>query len=107
MKSAFIRMMAVAVLAASISAFASENPKAARDSSSGGTNAGTAVESNPSLTIDELLQKVDQLQAQVQQLEDKDKQNQRDQQMQQEDMNKKIHQQEKEWNNSLLGIYGG
>ena len=107
MKSAFIRMMAVAVFATSISAFASENPKAAKDTNSDSTNVGTAVESNASLTFDGLLQKVNQLQGELQQLEDKDKENQREQETKQKDLKRKIHEQEMEWNNSLLGIYGG
>ena len=104
MKSALIRMMAVAVFATSISAFAiSENPKAAKDKNSNSTNVGTAVESNVSLPLDGLLEKVDQLQGEVQQLKDKENQGEQAQ----EDTKRKIDQQEKEWNDSLLGIYGG
>ena len=55
MKNAFIRIMAVGVLTTSISAFAmSENAKASEDKNSGGTNVGTAMESNVSLALDEL-----------------------------------------------------
>jgi TolA-binding protein len=108
MKSAFIRMMAVAVFATSISAFAmSEDPKAAKDKNSDSANVGTAVESNVSATLDELLAKVDQLQGEVQQLQAKDKESQGEQETKQEDAKRKIDQQNKEWDHSLLGIYGG
>jgi uncharacterized protein HemX len=105
MKNAFIRIMAVGVLTTSISAFAmTQDAKAAEENkNSGGANVGTAVESNVSMTRDELLAKVDQLQGEVQQLEA----NQAEQKTRQDDMNKKIRQQEKEWEHSLLGIYGG
>jgi hypothetical protein len=97
MKSAFIQMMAVAVFATSMSAFAmSEKPKAAKDKNCDCTNVGTAMESN-----------VDQPQGELPQLAAKDKENQREQETKQEDTNKKIRQQEKEWNHSLMGIYGG
>jgi len=103
MKSALIRMMAVAVFAMSISAFAiSENPKTAKDKNPDSANVGT-VESNVSLTPDGLLEKLDQLQGEVQQLKDKENQGEQAQ----EDTKRKIDQQEKEWNDSLLGIYGG
>lgn len=108
MKNAFIRMMAVAVFATSISAFAmSENPKAAKDKNSDSTNVGTAVESNVSPTLDGVTERVDRLQGEVQRLEAKDKENQREQETKQEDTKTKIGQQGKEWNHSLLGIYGG
>ena len=108
MKNAFIRMMAVAVFATSISAFAmSEKAEPAKDKNYGSTNVGTAAESNVSVTLDQLLEKVDQLQGQVQQLNARDKENQREQETKQDETNKKIRQQEKEWDHSLLGIYGG
>ena len=107
MKSAFIRMMAVAVFATSISAFAmSENPKA-KDKNSDSAKVGAAAEANVSPTLDELVEKVDQLQAEVQQLESKDRENQEKQETNQDDATKKIRQQHKEWEHSLLGIYGG
>jgi TolA-binding protein len=104
MKNAFIRIMALGVLTTSISAFAmSQTPKAAEENkNSGVTNVGTVVESNVSMTSDELLGKVDQLHGEVQQLKD----NQAEQKTRQNDMNKTI-QQEKEWEHSLLGNYGG
>ncbi len=108
MKNAFIRIMAVVVFATSISAFAmSEKAGAAKDKNFGSTNVGTAAESNVSVTLDELLEKIDQLQAQVQQVNARENENQREQQTRQDDLNKKIRQQEKEWDHSLLGNYGG
>ncbi len=105
MKNAFIRIMAVGVLTTSISAFAmTQNAKAAEENkNSCGANVGTAVESNVSMTRDEFLAKVDQLHGEVQQLEV----NQAEQKNRQDDTNKKIRQQEKEWEHSLLGNYGG
>jgi hypothetical protein len=101
MKNAIIRTIAVAVFATSVSAFAiSNDAKAAEDKNSGGTNVGTAVESNVSLALDEL-------QGKVQQLEARDKESQADQKTRQDDTNKKIRQQDKEWDHSLLGNYGG
>jgi hypothetical protein len=101
MKNSLTRVMAVAVFATSISAFAmSENPKTTENKNSGGANVETAMESNVSPTLDGLLERIDQLQGEVQQLKAKDKENQND-------TNKNIHQQEKEWEHSLLGIYGG
>jgi TolA-binding protein len=104
MKNAFIRMMAVAVFTTSLSAFAqSDGAKAAKHDNPDGAKVGTAVESNVSVTPDELLGKVDQLQEEVQQL----KENQAEQRARQEDTTKEIRQQEKEWEHSLMGIYGG
>lgn len=100
MKNALIRMMAVAVVTTSISAFAMSNDaKAAENKNSNNTTVGTAVETNVSPALDGL-EKVDQLQGEVQQLEARDKENQ-------DDTNKKIRQQEKDWEHSLLGNYGG
>lgn len=107
MKNALIRIMAVAVFATSISAFAMSEKTEPKDKNYGSTNVGTAAESNVSVTLDELLEKIDQLQAQVQQLNAREKENQRQQETQQDEANKKIRQQEKEWDHSLLGIYGG
>jgi TolA-binding protein len=108
MKSAFIRMMAVAVFATSISVFAaSENPKPAKDNNSGSTSVGTAVGSNDTLTLETVLEKLNQLQAEVQQLNARDKEREREQQINQEDIDKMIEQQDKHWNDSLLGMYGG
>ena len=109
MKNAFIRIMAVGILTTSISAFAmTQNAKAAEENkNSGATNVGTAMESNVSMKLDELMAKVDQLHGELQQLETKDKDKQKEQNTRQDDTNKKIHQQEKEWEHSLLGIYGG
>lgn len=107
MKNALIRIMAVAVFATSISAFAMSEKAEPKDKNYGSTNVATAAESNVSVTLDELLEKIDQLQAQVQQLNAREKENQRQQETQQDETNKKIRQQEKEWDHSLLGIYGG
>ena len=108
MKSAFIRMMAVAAYATSISVFAtSENPKPAKDNNSGSTNVGTALGSNATLTLDTVLDKLNQLQAELQQVTAQEKERQREQQANQEDIDKMIEQQDKRWNDSLVGIYGG
>lgn len=108
MKSAFIRMMAVGVFATSISAFAmSGNAKAVNDKNSESASVGTAMESNVTPTLDAVLEQVNQLEAQVQQLQAKDKENQQEQQTNQENTKRKIDRQEKEWEHSLLGIYGG
>lgn len=104
MKTAFIRMIAVAVFTTSISALAqSEVAKATKNDNPGAANAGTAVESNVSPTLDGLLAKIDQLQAEVQQLEAKDKKNQEEQKTRQDEANEKIQQQDKEWEYSLRG----
>ena len=101
-------MMAAGVLATSISAFAmSENAEAVNDKSSGSANVGTAMESNVTPALDAVLEQVNQLEAQVQQLQAKDKENQREQQTNQENTKTKIDRQDKEWEHSLLGIYGG
>lgn len=103
MKTAFIRMIAVAVFITSISALAqSEVAKATKNDNPDAANAGTAV-ANVSPTLDELLAKIDQLQAEVQQLEAKDKKNQEEQKITQDEANKKIQQQDKEWEYSLRG----
>jgi TolA-binding protein len=108
MKPALIRMITVAVCATSMSAFAmAENAKSAKDKNSDSTNVETAVESNIPPTLDELLAKVDQLQLEVQQIEARDNENQGVQKTKQEETNKKIRQQDKEWEHSLMGIYGG
>jgi len=108
MKSALIRMMAVAMFATSISAFAaSENSKAAQDKKVDSTNVGTAGKSNATPTLDAVLEKLNKLQAEVEQLNARDKEREREQQINQEDMNKMMDQQDKRWNDSLVGIYGG
>jgi len=107
MKSVFIRMMAVAVLATSISAFAaSGNPKATNNNGDS-ANLATAVEWNATPTLDSVLEKLNQLQAEVEQLKAKDKEREREQQINQEDIDKMIKQQDQQWNDSLMGIYGG
>ena len=108
MKNTFIRMMTLAVFAASVSAFAaSENAGADKDNNSHSPNVGTAVESNGAPTLDTVLEKLNQLQSEVQQLTAREKERQREQQANQEDIDKMIEQQDKNWNDSLLGIYGG
>jgi len=107
MKRAFIRMMAVAVFATSISAFAaSANPKAANNNNGDSTYA-TRAESNSTPTLDSVIEKLNQLQAEVEQLKAKDQEREREQQTNQEDINKMIKQQDQQWNDSLMGIYGG
>jgi TolA-binding protein len=104
MKSAFIRMMAVALFAMPVSAFAmSSNAKTVEDKNSSSANFETAGEVNVALTLNELMGKVDLLQGQVQQLEIRDKENQKEQEARQDDTNKKIRQEEKEWEYSLKG----
>jgi TolA-binding protein len=108
MKTALIRMMLVGAFATSIPAFAmSGNAKAANDRNSDSTNVGTAVESNATPTLGAVLEKLDQLQGQIQQLQARDKENQREQQTNRENTKRKIDQQGKEWEHSLMGIYGG
>ena len=108
MKSALIRMMAVAMFATSISAFAaSENPRAAQDNNPDNTNVGTAKESNATPELDAVLKKLNELHAEVEQLNARDKEREREQQINQEDMNKMMDQQDKRWNDELVGISGG
>jgi len=107
MKSALMRMMAVAVFAGSISAFAaSQNPKVAQDNNGDNRSVGVAVESNDTPTLDILVEKLNELQAEVEQLNARDKEREREQQINQEDMNKMMDQEDKRWNDWLVGISG-
>jgi len=110
MKSILVRSFALAMLTSSISAFAASGPAQS-------DNANTSMESNVSLKLDQLETavhqlesnvslKLDQLQTEVQQLEVKDKLNQDETQKTKEQQEKKIRQQNKQWEDELLGIHG-
>jgi len=110
MKSILVRSFALAMLASSISAFAASGPAQSE-------NANASMESNVSLKLDQLETavrqlesslslKLDQLETEVQQLEVKDKLNQGEMQRTEEQQKKKIRQQNKEWEDELLGIHG-
>jgi len=110
MKSILVRSFALAMLTSSISAFAASGPAQS-------DNANASMESNVSLKLDQLETavhefessvslKLDQLQTEVQQLEVKDKLTQDETQKTKEQQKKKIHQQNKQWEDELLGIHG-
>ena len=92
MKSILVRSLAVAMLASSISAFAASAPSKAE-------NANDSMESNISV-------KLNLLEREVRQLEVNDKLNQEKQQKTNEEQKKKIRQQNKQWEESLMGIFG-
>jgi peptidoglycan hydrolase CwlO-like protein len=110
MKTNLIHTMAIVVLVTSISAFAQtgdtrrEAPtttiwKTAQQNDSN-QEASDPVESNVSMNLDHLRDR-------VQQLEAKDKKNQEEEQKTRQERKKQLRQDEKEWEHSLLGIYGG
>jgi len=92
MKSILVRSLALVTLASSISAFAGSPPRKS-------DNANDPMESN-------VAQRLDQLEKEVHQLEVKDKLNQDEKQKTNEQHKKTIRQQNKEWEDSLMGIHG-
>jgi len=110
MKSILIRSFALATLASSISAFAAAPPsgddppkqqKASTDCSSADASSSANDAMEPSV-----LQKLDQLEKAVHLLEVNDKLNQEEEQKKDNQEKKRIRQQNKQWQDSLLGIYG-
>jgi TolA-binding protein len=111
MKTNLIHTMAIVVLVTSISAFAQtgdtkrETPattpcNTAQQQNDSNQEASDPVESNVSMNLDQLRER-------VQQLEAKDKKNQEEEQKTKEERKNQLRQDEKEWEHSLLGIYGG
>jgi hypothetical protein len=92
MKAILVPSIALAMLASSIPAFAASDPPKS-------DNASTSMESAFSLRLD-------QLEKEIHQLELKDKLNQDEKQKTNEQQQKKIRQQNKQWEDSLMGIYG-
>ena len=92
MKSILVRLFTLAMLASSISAFAASDPTKSDDANSS--------------TLSNVSMRLDQLEKEVRLLEVKDKQNQDDKQKTNEQEKKKIRQQNKQWEDSLRGIYG-
>jgi len=110
MKSILIRSFALATLASSISALAAAPPsgddppkqqKASTDcySADASSSANDAMETS-------VPQKLDQLEKAVHLLEVNDKLNQEEEQKKDNQEKKRIRQQNKQWQDSLLGIYG-
>jgi len=110
MKTNLIQTMGIVVLATSISAFA-QSGDAKRDdpatlacntAQQNDSNQGTSdpAESNVSM-------KLDQLQKDVQHLEATENERQEEEQKTKQERKKQLRQDEKEWEHSLLGIYGG
>ena len=121
MKTNLIQTMGIVVLATSISAFA-QSGDAKRDdpatlafntAQQNDSNQGTSdpAESNVSMKLDQLqknvLLKLDQLQKDVQHLEATENERQEEEQKTKQERKKQLRQDEKEWEHSLLGIYGG
>ena len=110
MKNNLIRTMALFVLVTSISGFALADDKKHEDPAINTSNtaqpnhsnqaAGDPVESNVSL-------KLDLLQKEVQHLVASDKERQDEEQKANQERRKQIRRDEKEWEHSLMGIYGG
>jgi TolA-binding protein len=110
MKTNLIHTMTIVVLVTSISAFAQTGDTKREDPSTATCNtalhkdsnqeASDPVESNVSLRLD-------QLQMEVQQLEAKDKERQEEEQKTNQERKKLLRRDDKEWEHSLLGIYGG
>ena len=110
MKNKLIRTMALFILVTSISGFALASDKKHEDPATTTSNntqqndssqaAGDPVGSNVSL-------KLDLLQKEVQHLVASDKERQDEEQKANQERQKQIRRDEKEWEHSLLGIYGG
>ena len=112
MKSILVRSLALATLASSISAFAAAAPS--RDDPPKEENmstAGSPADARSSEKATEPMEssvflKLDQLEKEVHQLEIKDNLNQEEKQKTIQKDKGKIRQDNKEWDHSLLGIYG-
>jgi TolA-binding protein len=109
MKTNFIHTMAIVVLATSISAFAqtgdTKRESQATTSNTAQQNDSNQEASNPMAS--NVSMSLDQLQKQVQQLDAMDKKNQQEEQKAKQERNKQLRQDEKQWEHSLLGVYGG
>jgi len=110
MKSILIRSFALAMLASSISAFAAPRPSGddapkQKQTSTDCSSADASSSANDSMEPN-VLQKLDQLEKEVHLLEVNDKVNQEEKQKKDKQEKKRIRQQNKQWEDSLLGIYG-
>ena len=114
MKTILTRTLMVTLLATSISAFAQTADPKSENATTAGSPAQQNVsnheatdlsefnpsESNVSLALETLQEEVEQLQVD-------DKANQEMQQKSNQEKKNAIRQEDKSWDNSLLGIYGG
>lgn len=110
MKTTLIRTLSIVVFATSISAFAQTSDTKRQDTVT--TTFNTTQQNFPIIRQSDpgesnVSLKLDQLQEKVQQLEAKDKESQEQKQRTNQEQKKQIRQEEKEWEHSLLGIYGG
>jgi TolA-binding protein len=108
MRSILIRTMTIAVLAASVGAFA-QTDHTKREAATTTCNTTQMNDSNPEANDpakSNVSLELEQLRQEVHQLEIRDKLNQEEKQKTMQKDKGKIRQDNKEWDHSLLGIYG-
>jgi negative regulator of sigma E activity len=108
MRSILIRTITIAVLATSVAAFA-QTDHTKREPAATTCNTTQMNDSNPEASDpaeSNVSLKLEQLQQEVHQLEIRDKLNQEEKQKAIQKDKGKIRQDNKEWDHSLLGIYG-
>ena len=111
MKSILISSLALAMLASSISAFAGtapskdDPPKEEKMSTASSLGSSSPAKANDSMESN-VYMKLDQLEQEVHELVLRDKLNQEEKRKADEQEMKRIRQQNKQWNDSLLGIFG-
>jgi hypothetical protein len=110
MNTNLIRTMAIFVLATSISAFAQTADTKSENAATAGSSAQQNVSNQKATDLSgfnpagsNVSQALETLQEEVEQLQVDDKVNQEEQQKEKNE----IRQEDKSWDNSLLGIYGG
>jgi TolA-binding protein len=110
MKTNLISTMAILVFVTSTSAIAQAGDT--KREAPATTTCNTAQQNDSAQDASDPVQcntalKLDQLQKDVQQLVARDKKRQEEEQKKNQERKKQIRQDEKEWEHSLLGIYGG
>ena len=114
MNTNLIRTMAIFVLATSISAFAQTADTKSENAATAGSSAQQNVSNQKATDLSgfnpagsNVSQALETLQEEVEQLQVDDKANQEMQQKSNQEKKNAIRQEDKSWDNSLLGIYGG